>query len=276
MFPFMNERPAMTDTHALARNRTRATPAGRFLHQVVADEVDDRLMMVNRAFTAAAIVTSAPDFWHTWRPDAWLIPDHDMLDLPVNTHDLLVHTMALHWANDPVGQLVQMRRALKPDGLMIAAFFGGRTLHELRTCLAEAEAEITGGLSPRIAPMGELRDLGGLLQRAGFALPVADSQTHDVAYDDAWHLMRDIRAMGEGNALLARPRHFTKRAVLDRAATLYQQHFSRPDGRISTTFDIIYLTGWAPADTQQKALRPGSAAQSLAAALGTSETPLPD
>jgi hypothetical protein len=153
--------------------------------------------------------------------------------------------------------------------------FGGQTLHELRACLAEAESEITGGLSPRVLPMGEIRDLGGLLQRAGFALPVADSFSKTVRYRDALHLMRDLRLMGEGNALAARLRRPTRRAVLVRAAELYQAQYGDAEGRIPATFEIICLTGWAPADSQPKPLKPGSAAQRLADALNAAEMPLP-
>ena len=147
-------------------------------------------------------------------------------------------------------------------------------LHELRACLAQAESELTGGLSPRVLPMGEIRDLGGLLQRAGFALPVADSFTKTVQYRDALHLMRDLRAMGEGNALMDRLRRPTRRAVFARAAMLYAQTHALPDGRIKATFEIIGLAGWAPHESQQKPLRPGSAAARLADALNAAERPL--
>jgi hypothetical protein len=159
---------------------------------------------------------------------------------------------------------------------MLSASLGGQTLHELRACLGQAEVEITGGLSPRIAPMGELRDMGGLLQRAGLALPVADAQPLRVEYRDAWALMRDLRAMGEANALAQRLRRPTRRAVLERAADLYREHFATDEGRILATFELIFLTGWAPDETQPKPLRPGSAQQRLADALGTQETKLRD
>jgi len=157
----------------------------------------------------------------------------------------------------------------------VGLLFGGQTLHELRACLAQAESEVTGGLSPRVLPMAEIRDLGGLLQRAGFALPVADSFAKTVLYRDAFHLMRDLRAMGEGNALTARLRRPTSRAVLARAAAIYGENYATADGMIRATFEIICLTGWAPHEDQQKPLRPGSAAARLADALNTAETPLP-
>jgi len=176
----------------------------------------------------------------------------------------------LHWTNDPVGQLVQMRHALQPDGLMIAVMFGGQTLQELRIAFAEAEARVEGGISPRIAPMGEIRDLGGLLQRAGYALPVADSITLNVEYDTPIHLMNDLRNMGETNSLYER-RRVLKRETLAMAAEIYSSNYTKTSGRIGATFEFVFLTGWAPSDDQQKPLRPGSAQQSLADALGTTE-----
>lgn len=199
--------------------------------------------------------------------------EEEELALPGDPYDLLVGGMTLHRVDDPVGLLTQMRLALKPDGLMIAAFFGGRTLHELRAAFAEAEAEIEGGVSPRVAPMGEVRDLGGLLQRAGFALPVADVDRFEVAYETPFHLMRDLRAMGEANPLTARRRTFTRRTTMLRMAEIYAAHFGRPDGRVTATFEIVFLTGWAPDESQQKPLRPGSAKARLADALGVEERP---
>lgn len=261
----------LTDTVALSRNRVRLRDT--FLRDRVAADLHERLQEVNKTFTTPLIVTPTPDIWTGILPHAAVIADAETLPVKEATHDLLIHDLSLHWANDLVGQLVQSRRALVPDGLFIGTLFGGQTLHELRTCLAEAESRVTGGLSPRIAPMGEIRDLGGLLHRAGFALPVADSDTIRVTYADAFALMRDLRAMGEGNALANRLRQPTRRAVFDRAADLYATHFA-VDGRITATFEVVTLTGWAPADSQPQPLRPGSATARLADALGTAETPL--
>ena len=260
--------PILTDRPSLIRNRSRASAL--FLQQLVVTEVQERLKEVNRTFTAPAVVTGFPQLWPGWVT----VPDDEVLALTTNTHDLLIHALSLHWANDPVGQLVQCRRALQPDGLFMGLMFGGQTLHELRACLAQAEADMTGGLSPRVVPMGEIRTLGALLQRAGFALPVADSFATTVRYSDAFALMRDLRAMGEGNALAGRTRRPTRRAVLQRAAELYQQ-MQGPDGRIPATFDIIVLTGWAPHDSQPKAMRPGSAVNRLSDALQAAELKLP-
>lgn len=269
----MTTPPLLTDRSALLRNRARAKADALFLHDEVAAEVQERLIEVNRTFTAPAVVTGFPPVWPM--PGARVLADDDVLDLPVAGHDLVIHALGLHWANDPVGQLVQCRRALVPDGLFLGFLFGGQTLAELRACLAQAEAEVTGGLSPRVLPMGEIRDLGALLQRAGFALPVADSFTKTVTYGDFGALLHDLRAMGEGNALAARLRRPTRRAVFARAAELYEAHHAQ-DGRLRATFEIICLTGWSPHEGQQKPLRPGSAAQRLADALGTAELRLPD
>lgn len=263
----MQTPPTLTDLAALARRRTRAAPGGMFLQNLARAEVEDRLNEVNRTFTKPVVVTGFPKIWQGYPTT----PEAETLPLTAKTHDLVIHALGLHWANDPVGQLVQSRHALMPDGLLLAPLFGGQTLHELRTALAEAETEVTGGLSPRVLPMAEIRDLGALLQRAGFALPVADAFTKTVLYRDLVHLMQDLRAMGEANALATRLRLPTRRAVFARAAEIYAQSFGRPDGRIPATFEIIVLTGWAPADTQQKPLRPGSAVQRLADALGASE-----
>ena len=267
---------ALTDRNALNRNRQRHQPQALFLHRQAIAELQDRLGMVNRTFHQSAIVSGFPLIWQTAFPDAQILPDQDTLAATPDSSDLVIHAMALHWANDMVGQLIQCRRTLQPDGLFLAACFGGQTLFELRTTLAEAEIEITGGLSPRIAPMAEIRDLGGLLQRAGFALPVADSTRLTVTYPSVRHLMRELRAMGENNALASRLRHPTKAAVLRRTEQIYNERHHRDDGTITATFEMIYLTGWAPHASQPKPLRPGSAATRLSTALKTQETLLKD
>tara|TARA_R110002012_G_scaffold38863_3_gene107835 strand:+ start:5634 stop:6452 length:819 start_codon:yes stop_codon:yes gene_type:complete len=272
----MNMQNALTDTQALTRNRRRISDDALFLHRTALEDVDDRLHIINRSFNSAAIITGFPQVWNALRPEAQMVTDTDTLALHQGAHDLVVHALGLHWANDPVGQMIQARRALVPDGLFLSVSYGGQTLHELRACLGQAEVAVTGGLSPRIAPMAELRDIGGLLQRAGFALPVADTTTLQIEYTDMWHLMRDLRAMGEANALAARLRRPTARAVFDAAAKLYHDHYATAGGRIIATFELIFLMGWAPDDSQPKALRPGSAQHRLADALNTAETPLSD
>ena len=268
--------PILTDRAALLRNRARALRApALFLHEDAVSEVQERLAEVNRRFTAPAVVTPFPPVWQDALPGARIVPDSPVLDLTVGAHDLVIHALGLHWADDPLGQIIQCRRALRPDGLLMVLTFGGQTLHELRAALAQAESEVTGGLSPRVVPMGEIRDLGALLQRAGLALPVADAFTRRLLYRDLRHLAQDLRAMGERNALAARHRAPMSRALLQRAESHYINGFAEA-GRLPATVETIVLTGWAPADSQQKPLRPGSAAARLADALGAKETALPE
>jgi len=263
--------PELFNTQARAAFRARAKALGvaDFLHQAALLQVQERLQDVNKSFTKSAFIGWLPEVWQGFGPDV-VVPDDETLALPAAGFDLVVHGLCLHSANDPVGQLVQMRRALKPDGLLLAALFGGETLNELRYALAQAEAAVEGGLSPRVAPMGDVRDLGALLQRAGLALPVADATTLTVTYETPLHLMRDLRAMGEVNAMTAR-RGTLRRETLAKALEIYQAEFGLPDGRIPATFEIIFLTGWAPSATQPKPLRRGSATARLADALGTTE-----
>lgn len=277
MKPHQSHVPRLTDRAALRRSRARAGRIGPvdFLHRIVADEIEFRRAEVNRSFTDIAIVTGHADFWSQAVPGAKVIPDRPELDLQPGAHDLVIHAMALHWAEDPVGQIAQCARALRPDGLFIAAFPAGRTLHELRDALTRAEAQVLGGLSPRVLPMGEIRDLGALPGRAGLALPVADQISQSVSYRDLFHLAQDLRGMAETNALAARLRHPTRREVLLRAARLYAESHPDPQNpdRIHATFELVFLTGWAPDERQQKPLRPGSAKMSLADALASTRKP---
>jgi len=238
-------------------------------------EVRDRLSLVNRDFTAPAVITGWPEVWDGTISNMKITEDTEILDLETGAHDLVIHAMALHWADDAVAQLIQARRALKPDGLFLAALPGGRTLGELRAALAEAEAKLRGGLSPRVVPMSEIRDLGSLLQRAGFALPVADSVSCRVTYPGLRELMLDLRSMGEVNAMAARSRSFARKDIFTEAELRYRDTFPGTDNRIVATFEIIYLTGWAPDPSQPKPLRPGTATKRLADALDVEETVLP-
>ena len=204
-------------------------------------------------------------------PRPSLVCDEDFLPFKEASLNLIVSGLALHRVNDLPGALVQIRRALVPDGLFMAALLGAGALLELRRALLEAEAETQGGASPRIAPFGDVRAYGALLQRAGFALPVADTETLTILYANPRELMREVRALGGGNVLLSRSRRPLSRKVLERAESLYREHHSLPDGRVGATFEIVYLSGWAPDQSQQKPLKPGSAARRLADALGTKE-----
>jgi len=204
-------------------------------------------------------------------PRPALVCDEDLLPFKEASLNLVVSGLALHRVNDLPGALIQIRRALVPDGLFMAALLGAGALSELREALIEAEAETQGGASPRVAPFGDVREYGALLQRAGFALPVADAETLSVLYPGPHEVMREVRALGGGNVLLARSRRPLSRQTLARAEDIYRERHSTPDGRVKASFDIVYLSGWGPAKSQQKPLKPGSAAQRLADALGTTE-----
>ena len=265
-----------------------------FLLVRAAQELGERLGMVKRAFQACAdVATPGP---HAALALAALtgiesilrvaptraslgeggfagaVADGEDFALADGGYGLVVSLLALHHVNDLPGALIQMRRALRPDGLMMACLLGGDTLNELRRSLIQAEGEISHGASPRVAPFADLRALGGLLQRAGFALPVADVDRVVARYADMGALMRDLRAMGAANALCARSRKPLRRDVLARAGALYAERFSDPDGRIRATFDLAWISGWAPHGSQPKPLKPGSAAMRLADALTASPT----
>ena len=196
-----------------------------------------------------------------------LVCEPESLPLAPACFDLILSNLVLHWINDLPGLLAQVRMALIQDGVFIATLFGGTSLAELRACLIEAESKLWGGVHPRIAPMLDIREAAALMQRAGFALPVVDSERIEVSYESAWHLMRDLRGMGQNSALSQRPRTFTPKALFEEAARIYQKRFTRVDGRVTAYFEVLTLTGWAPAPTQQKPLRPGSAQASLIDAL---------
>ena len=200
-----------------------------------------------------------------------LVVDDELLPFADGSIDLVLSCLGQHWINDLPGALLQIRRALKPDGLFLAALFGGETLGELRQVLIEAETEAEGGVSPRVSPFPDLRDAAGLLQRAGLALPVADRDQITMTYPDALSLMRDLRGMAESNLLRDRRKGLSRRATLLRAAALYQDRFADSQGRIPATFEILFLTAWAPDAAQPQPLRPGSATTRLADALDAEE-----
>jgi SAM-dependent methyltransferase len=228
-------------------------------HPAVAEILGAPGRMVVRAAPIGGVLGPA-------RPQ--LLADEELLPFAPETFDLVVCALNLQFVNDLPGVLAQIRRVLAPDGLFLAAMIGGQSLRELRICLAQAQEEIEGGASPRVAPFADLRDLGGLLQRAGLALPVADCDPFVVRYAHAFDLMRDLRAMGATNALIAGARRPLRRDVFLRACALYQELFADADGRIRATFEIIWASGWAPHESQQKPLPPGSATTKLSAALG--------
>lgn len=279
----MDSTPHIFDTEHIRQRRARAAPrfaAHDFLHRRVALEIVDRLETVTRSFQRAVIFgPGAAHVVETLTPACGVgqvhaarqatahagdfVGEEEAAPFAPQSLDLIISSLALHAANDMPGALAQLRRALKPDGLFIGALFGGDTLVELRTAFQLAEAELEGGVSPRIYPYAEIRDLGGLLQRAGFALPVADLDRIDARYETPLDLLRDLRGMGETNALASRRRRFLRRGTFLRAMDIYKERFQTKDGRTPATFNIVFLTGWAPHDSQQKPLAPGSAKTSL-------------
>ena len=205
---------------------------------------------------------------------ARLIMDEEWLPFADDSLSLIVSVLGLHSVNDLPGVLVQVRRALTPDGLFIGTLFGGETLKELRGCLMEAELEVRGGYGPRIAPFAEGPDLIDLLKRTGFSMPVVDSDRVEVTYEHPLRLLADLRAMGEGNVMIDRPRLGLNRAILQKMSELYFARHADAEGRVTATFEIITLSGWKPHESQQKPLKPGSAKTRLADALGVKETKL--
>lgn len=257
------------DTHTLAHNRARAARlAGDhdFLRAEVADRLADRLVDINRSFEARLDIGG--DFARFEGCPAKIAPISDSpLEAAENSFDLVISNLCLHWVNDLPGLLVQANRTLRPDGLFMAALLGGETLHELGHSLLAAEAEITGGARQRVIPFADVRDLGSLLQRAGFALPVTDMDTITVTYEHPLKLMHELKGMGEANALRSRSRNFLRRDVLMRACEIYQAKFGMANGRVPATFQVMYMTGWHPHESQQKPLKPGSGKVNLADAL---------
>ncbi len=289
--------PRIFDRDLQRRRRLRALRGEPvdFLLEHVAQELVERLCVVKRSFHLAAdigtpgvalrammrsqgiaadVIAVDPLAFRPHFGEPLLVAaDEEALPFAGGSLDLAVSALALQSVNDLPGALAQIRRVLKPDGLFLAALLGGETLTELRQSFAAAEAEIDGGVSPRVAPFADVRDLGALLQRAGFALPVVDADRLTVRYATPFDLMRDLRGMGATNALAERRRVPLKREILVRMAEIYAERFSDPDGRLRASFDIVWLSGWAPHESQQQPLRPGSAKARLADALKTIELP---
>jgi SAM-dependent methyltransferase len=291
----MSQGPVIFDRDLLRARRRRAAGLGpaTFLIDRVAEEFSDRLAAVLRRFELALdlgtptdaltrVLAASGKVEKIIATDALagaaagtlaVATDEEALPFRDGSLDLVVSALALQFVNDLPGTLVQIRRVLQPDGLFLAALVGGETLTELRASFAAAEAEVEAGISPRVAPFADLRDIGALLQRAAFALPVTDIDRLTVRYASPVALMHDLRRMGATNALHERRRRPLRRATLMRMAQIYRERFGDPDGRIRATFEIVWLSGWAPHESQQRALKPGSARARLADALSTREFP---
>lgn len=287
----MSNEICIFDRARVRLNRDRAAMSGRpatFLHEWSMRALMQRLDDIRRSFDIAALIgvntpppdsdkigtivqmdLSSPRLGGATGPRVQA--DEEFLPFAAHSIDLILSNLSLHTVNDLPGALLQMKQALKPDGLLVAAMLGGETLHELRDVMMRAEIETRGGASPRVAPFADMPQMGGLLQRAGFALPVVDSEIMTITYDSAFALIDDLRMMGEGSAIAARDRSTPDRDLFMRAAKLYQEKHSDPDGRIRATFEIIFLIGWSPHDSQQKPLARGSAQHRMADVLGTSE-----
>jgi SAM-dependent methyltransferase len=293
----MAQPPQIFDRALLRARRRRAAALGpaEFLLDRVAVDLVERLSAVARRFQVAADLGTPTNalrraLMHAGGVDeviavdalAGRLPAHaapsvaadeEALPFRDGALDLVVSTLALQFVNDLPGTLAQIRRALRPDGLFLAALLGGETLTELRASFAAAEADLTNSASPRVAPFADVRALGLLLQRTGFALPVSDIDRITVRYASPFALMHDLRRMGATNSMIERSRTPLRRSVLMRMAETYAQRFGDPDGRVRATFEVVWLSGWAPHESQQRPLRPGSATQRLADALGTIEIP---
>ena len=263
------------DMLALRMHQRRAKLLGSvdFVDKFSINQVHERLSDIKRTFKYPAIIGQKTSFWakKLGLNNAILIDDDDHLDFNDKKFDFIIHALSLHWHDDPVGQLIQVRQALEPDGLMLAFFLGGETLYELRTVFEQAELKTENGISPRVAPMIELRDAGDLLVRAGFALSVADSTDLEVIYTTPIELLHDLRGMGETNIMVDRRKNFLKRETLKNLIELYATQFNahKYDGGVKATFQLFCLTGWAPSKNQQKPLRRGSATHSFTDVLGT-------
>lgn len=293
----MSSPPPIFDRRLTRQRLARAAKAGaeEFLLLRAVEDFGDRVRTIKRTFATILDAGTPSPRLATWlmaefRPSllvrmaplvetagdvtlARVVGDEENLPFAPECFDLVVSALSLQSQNDLPGALLQIRRTLKPDGLFLGCLLGGRTLQELRTALAIAETEMSGGISPRIAPFADVRDMGGLLQRAGFALPVADSEPLTVRYASMFALMADLRAMGATNALEMRLRKPPRRELFLRAASVYAERFADPDGRLRATFEMIFVSGWAPHESQQKPLPPGSAKMRLADALGRKPTP---
>lgn len=287
--PHLPPEQILFDRALVAEHRRRAAglnwPHHRFLFNEVAERLAERLLDINHSFSLAldlggrdgvfgekliamkkadkVIRTDLTEVMLDNRTDSAVVADEEFLPFKENSFDLIGSVLGLHWTNDLPGALSQIARSLKPNGLFLGALFGIESLQELKACLIEAESEITGGVSPRISPFTEIKDAGSLLQRADLALPVTDTDLITLKYEHPFALMHELRGLGETNALISRQKHFTQRRIMLRTAELYIENYADADGRIPATFQIIYMSGWAPHESQQKPIARGSAKANL-------------
>ena len=272
----MKNSEELIDRVALVKSRVRSDKEGNFLQKLAVQEIKDRLKFIKKRFEKILIICGNPYYWEEAFLGADFIDDDEILKFPQKGYDLVIHGMSLHHSNDPVGQLIQCRSAMKKNGLFLGIFLGGQTLNELRVSITSAEIELTGGISPRILPMIDIRDAGSFLMRAGFALPVADINMNEIDYKKPLDLLYDLRRMGETNVQRHRLKKFSHPKLFSLASDRYIESQNSQNKSVKATFEFITITGWVPSQNTPKPLKRGSATTRLADALKVKEEKLKD
>ncbi len=272
----MGNSEEIIDKEALARSRARSDKEDNFLQKLAVQEIQDRLKFIKKRFEKILIICGNPYYWYQAFSKADFISDDEILKFPRTGYDLVIHGMSLHYSNDPVGQLIQCRSCMEKGGLLLGVFLGGQTLNELREPIASAEIELTGGISPRVLPMIDIRDAGSFLVRAGFALPVADISVTKIDYQKPLDLLHDLRKMGETNVQKHRLKKFSHRKLFSLTSDKYIESQNSKNKSIEATFEFITITGWVPSEDQPKPLKRGSAKMRLSDALKVKEEKLKD
>ena len=272
----MKSSKEIIDKEALAKRRAKSDKEDNFLQKLAIQDIKDRLHIIKKRFEKILIISGHLYPWGNTFHNADVISDEELLRFSNKNYDLVIHGMSLHYSNDPVGQLIQCKSVMEKGGLFLGNFLGGQTLHELRDSIAASELELTGGISPRVLPMIDIRDAGAFLMRSGFALPVADSTVHKVSYKNPIDLLYDLRRMGETNVQTDRLKKFSHRKLFSLMSDKYVSDQNSNKKEIEATFELITLTGWAPSSDQPKPLKPGSASIRLADALNVTEEKLKD
>ena len=272
----MEDREEIIDKEALARSRVKSDKEDNFLQKLAVREIKDRLKFIKKRFEKILIICGNPFYWQQAFPGADFISDDEILKFPKAGYDLVIHGMSLHYSNDPIGQLIQCRSCMEKGGLLLGIFLGGQTLNELKESITAAEIELTGGISPRVLPMIDIRDAGSFLVRAGFALPVADINVAMIDYQTPLDLLYDLRKMGEINVLKHRLKKFSHRKLFSLTSDKYIESQNSNSESVKATFEFITITGWVPSEDQPKPLKPGSAKMRLSDALKVKEEKLKD
>ena len=272
----MGNSEEIIDKEALARSRARSDKKDNFLQKLAVQEIKDRLKFIKKRFEKILIICNNSYYWQNAFNEADFISDDEILKFPRADYDLVIHGMSLHYSNDPIGQLIQCRSFMEKGGLLLGIFLGGQTLNELRAAIASAEIELTGGISPRVLPMIDIRDAGSFLMRAGFSLPVADISVNEIDYKKPLDLLYDLRKMGETNVQKHRLKKFSHRKLFSLTSDKYIQSQNSKNKPVTATFEFITITGWVPSEDQPKPLKRGSATMRLADALNVKEEKLKD